>query len=383
MKLVARILLATDFDESSATAVPITALLAETFGSEVIPLHVLRDVPHLTAHSAIDAVRRVVDRKLHDVAARLEKENVSVAPPILANGQPFEQILNHANARDVNLIVMGAGGSAEQADCQLGVTPQRVIRRSSKPVWIVRPGARPEIGRIVCAVDFSAHSRRALSNAIHLARKFKAELLLLTVVEPLGVLLPAAAEVSSSAAVAYAVEIQERLEAIKGGHDSHGVEIQEIVRHGRAADEIIATIRETKADLLVMGSSGGSGFVRFFIGSVADKVLRRVPCSVLAVKAEDAVHVEFEANVDDLGNRLTEAQRLLDEGLAEEAVVELESLRSEASMTAPLWEALAVAHERLGNKKEAARCAARAKHIRDKIWMTSWDSGPRGDDSAD
>ena len=383
MKLVSRILLATDFDESSVAAVPITALLAGTFGSEVIPLHVLRDVPHLTDDSATDAVRRVVDRKLQDVAARLEKENVSVTPPILANGQPFEQILNHANARDVNVIVMGAGGSAELADYQLGVTPQRVIRRSSKPVWIVRPGARPEIGRIVCAVDFSAHSRRALTNAIHLARKFKAELFLLTVVEPLEVLLPAAAEVSSSAAVAYAVEIQERLEALRGGHDTHDVKIEDLVRKGRAAEQIIATVQETKADLLVMGSSGSSGFVRFFIGSVADKVLRRVPCSMLTLKSEDAVHVEFEADVDDLGNRLTKAQRLLDEGLAEEAVVELESLRSEAPMTAPLWEALAVAHERLGNKNEAVRCAARAKHLRDKIWLTTFDSEPGGDDSAD
>lgn len=55
---------------------------------------------------------------------------------------------------------------------------------ANKPVFVVKRGARALIRRILCPVDFSEASRRALKNAIHLSKTFQAYLTVLTVFEP-------------------------------------------------------------------------------------------------------------------------------------------------------------------------------------------------------
>ncbi len=56
----------------------------------------------------------------------------------------------------------------------------------------------------------------------------------------------------------------------------------EPVRH--AADGIVAFAARTGCDLLVIGTHGRRGLGRAFLGSVAEKVVRLAPCSVLVVR---------------------------------------------------------------------------------------------------
>jgi nucleotide-binding universal stress UspA family protein len=377
VKLLSKILLATDFSEASAAAAKTATTLAATFGSEILPLHVLRDLSELVGLEAVEGVRGLADRKLRALSQELTGQNVSVAPPIIAHGLTFQQILNHANAQNANVILMGAGERGPDGRVRLGITPERVIRRSVKPVWVVQPGSQPSVRRVVCAVDFSDHSRRALTNAVHLARSFDAELTVLTVVESLETLLPADAEISASAEVAYAQMVQDRFEELKRGLDVDGVKVEEVIRHGRPAEEIVQASSAARADLLVMGSSGRSGLARFFMGSVAQKVLRRAPCSVLAVKAEHVVRVEFEAKVEELKTRFAKGQALLAKGRAADALVEFEAVRSENPMAAPVWEALAAAHRHLGHEEQAAQCESRARYVRETLWKQMVESDVR------
>src|SRR5262249_21912950 len=53
---------------------------------------------------------------------------------------------------------------------------------------------------------------------------------------------------------------------------------------GSAAEEILQYAAETRVDLIVMGTHGRTGLKRLLMGSVAEKVLRGAPCSVLVVK---------------------------------------------------------------------------------------------------
>jgi nucleotide-binding universal stress UspA family protein len=368
MKLLKKALLVTDFGEASKATLRTAATLAAVFGSEIHPLHVLREAPELPPEEGIDDARLIADRELRKLTDELEAQNISFAPPVVAQGIPSEVILEHANARDVNVILMGAGERGSEGAVRLGTTAERVVRRSSKPVWVVRPGSRESVKRVICAVDFSDHSRRALTNGIHLARNFAAELLVLTVLEPLEELVPFGAMVSSAAPTTYAQSVQDRFESLLQGHDLHGVKFEERIGHGRPAEVIRRVAAEQNADLLVMGSAGKSGFARFFLGSVAGSVLRNAPCSVLTVKSESAVRVEFEAKVDELKSRFDRGTELLDKGLPDEALVELEALRTENPMAAPVWEALAVAHMRLGHTRQAAACASRAEYLRDTLW---------------
>jgi nucleotide-binding universal stress UspA family protein len=56
-----------------------------------------------------------------------------------------------------------------------------------------------------------------------------------------------------------------------------------LVREGNVASEILTQATDMKADLLVMGTHGRSGFERLLLGSTTEKVLRKASCPVLTV----------------------------------------------------------------------------------------------------
>ena len=61
------------------------------------------------------------------------------------------------------------------------------------------------------------------------------------------------------------------------------LKITHVVREGSPAKVILEVAKEEDVDLIVMGSSGKSGFDRFIMGSVADKVVNSAKCAVLVV----------------------------------------------------------------------------------------------------
>ena len=61
------------------------------------------------------------------------------------------------------------------------------------------------------------------------------------------------------------------------------IKIAHVVREGSPARVILEVAEEEAVDLIVMGSSGKSGFDRFIMGSVADKVVNSAKCAVLVV----------------------------------------------------------------------------------------------------
>jgi universal stress protein A len=56
------------------------------------------------------------------------------------------------------------------------------------------------------------------------------------------------------------------------------------VRIGIPADEIVAAAKELNADLLCVSTHGRTGLAHFFLGSVAEKIVRYSPCPVLTVR---------------------------------------------------------------------------------------------------
>jgi nucleotide-binding universal stress UspA family protein len=60
--------------------------------------------------------------------------------------------------------------------------------------------------------------------------------------------------------------------------------VERHVRDGDPSEEILAVARETRSDLIVMGTHGRTGVGRLLMGSVAEQVMRRATCPVLTVK---------------------------------------------------------------------------------------------------
>ena len=147
------------------------------------------------------------------------------------------------------------------------------------------------ISRILCPIDFSEFSRRALDHAVAIATWSHASVSVLHV-HHLTMPVYAAAPVAMPMAEAQPISMTEaeraRLQAALDGFvardRSAGVCIDTLLDEDfDLSGAIVSRAQSLHAGLIVMGTHGLSGFQRFMLGSVTEKVLRKATCPVLAV----------------------------------------------------------------------------------------------------
>lgn len=141
--------------------------------------------------------------------------------------------------------------------------------------------------RILIPIDFSETSLIAIEHAAFTAQLFKAELVLLHVVEKhfekFSVVAP---ELRVDAPSDMINAIEKRLEETAAGiRTKYGVKSTCITTNGNIFSEVVAVSKDQGVDLIVMGTHGTSGIVEFFVGSNAYKVVTEAICPVITVRA--------------------------------------------------------------------------------------------------
>ena len=142
-----------------------------------------------------------------------------------------------------------------------------------------------EIERILCPVDFSEFSGRALERAVRLGNWFEARVEALHVI-PFVMPANAGLPYFPSPVVTTPARREQSAQELARFVEpflSEGVPIETRVREGDPWRVIRDEAEALPADILVMGTHGLSGFEHLLLGSVTEKVLRRAPCPVLTV----------------------------------------------------------------------------------------------------
>lgn len=142
---------------------------------------------------------------------------------------------------------------------------------------------------VLCPTDFSECARRALAQALAVARAHHAELTVLHVHAPPLALVDRAAPPSPHPTLgapereALLTQLAEALTPVR----ATGTTARACLLEGEPSDEILRYARITKADLVVMGTHGRRGLDGCF-GSVAERVVQKAPCAVMTVPAGDS-----------------------------------------------------------------------------------------------
>mgnify|MGYP000061890804 CR=1 FL=1 len=138
---------------------------------------------------------------------------------------------------------------------------------------------------ILVATDGSPPATAAVDRATTLAAAVDADLTAVSVVDTLAY---GVADVRSGVAQDTLEDAAEStLESVTATADAAGVEVTTTVLHGSPAAAIADYADEHDIDLVVVGTHGRRGVSRVLLGSVAERVARIAPCSVLVVR-EDA-----------------------------------------------------------------------------------------------
>jgi nucleotide-binding universal stress UspA family protein len=143
-----------------------------------------------------------------------------------------------------------------------------------------------EIRRILCPIDFSDYSRRALDHAVAIARWYGSTITVMHAFSAAPVAAYAPGAPGFESIVLTRADRDQLLAEMKRFIETESapkVPVEAVIREGSAVREILNQAADLKADLLVMGTHGRSGFERLLLGSVTEKILRKATCPVLTV----------------------------------------------------------------------------------------------------
>jgi universal stress protein E len=366
MNLLEKILVPTDFHGSADRSIEMAIDLAKRFDSEIILLHVLIDNPDLIEYEEI--IKQEVDQKFQTIHSKISDSGIKKVSQIISKGNKFYEINKIADEKDVNLIIMGSGEMRSKGKSQLGTVTKRVIESSTKPIWVMTEQSTQSIKSILCPVDFSAPSHHALGNAIHLARYFRSKLTVLTVNESFADMLDGIEVELKRESDSASKEFENKFDQFLKEFDFHDLQWEKKICQGKPHTEILKAIEGNGNEtLLVMGTTGKTGFSKFLVGSVTEKVTRELPCSFITMKEEDFIALRLNSELLDLETHFQNGKEMLANGLPKEALSQFKLGISINDLHAPSWDGMAVAYDRLQNKKNADNSREHAKEIRTRI----------------
>jgi len=282
-----RILCPVDFSDYSARAYDYAYSLALQYHAKLIVLHSVEPLISIyrdyISQPLIDNIFARQTEEARKIVRQLsEKHGGDVAVDVIVQwGYPSDTILAFAEDRKADLIVMGTHGRRGLDRVTMGSTTERVLRQASCAVLAVREPVRefvnpenPErpvhLRKVLCCVDFSEHSPRALEYAFSLAFQYQAEITLLHVQE----------DGKDEA------ETLRSVEALIPADARDWAKPIALVRRGKPYQEIIDQASQAQTDLIVMGVRGRNAVDLLLFGSTTHRVIQLGPCPVLVVPAK-------------------------------------------------------------------------------------------------
>lgn len=283
MNTMRSILTATDLSAPSRHAATRAAMLAHRTGASLTLMHTL-------GGSALDDLRRwlgaadgasnVVEadarERLQALSAELAQRHAIEVRTQLAVGHPVEEITRHANQVDADVLVTGTRGAGFFRGVVIGSTAERIAKRSTRPVLMVRQLPHEPYRRVLVPVDFSPWSLEAIRLAQMIAPE--ATLVLMHAIEVPYEGKLRLAGVADSVILRYRdqarLEAQQRLDQLVAAAGLATGQVEMLTPTG--ADPwmlIVQEEQEQDCDLVVIGRQGRHAADEFLLGSTTRMVI--------------------------------------------------------------------------------------------------------------
>lgn len=278
-----KILVAIDGSQTSLHALEESFKLAQNEGSWITAVSVIPaytgDLDLVAVGNIMASMRRPCDEALRK-AQELADKHRALIKTVCEEGEPYERIIDLAQAENCDLIVMGRRGLRRLERVLVGSVAARVIGYSPIDVLVIPRETSVEFKKILVATDGSKYSDTAVKKAIDFAKSYGGEIVAISVVD-----IPPEFYAESPKTVEELVnKAKGYVEDVKREAESKGVKAETFVREGEAYRIIVDMAKEARAGIIVMGSHGRTGLKRLLMGSVTEKVIGHTPCPVLVAK---------------------------------------------------------------------------------------------------
>lgn len=214
---------------------------------------------------------------------KIKKPSITV----VESGEPFLEILNHAEKVSADLLVMGMHGKSKLMDMFVGTTIEKVIRKGIRPVLMVKDKVVGNYTDVMVGTDFSAGSKQAFHVALELFPKSNFHLIHSYSFPDTAI----GDKIMQFSGKLLADMAQEDLEAFvkenKKEIKKYGLRSENF--HFAVIEEppysiLFNSVNKIKPDLLAIGTSSHPSFIPSKIGGTAKEILINPPCDVLIAR---------------------------------------------------------------------------------------------------
>jgi len=234
--------------------------------------------------------------ELEEMATDLRQRGVDV-DVVVSKGSPFVELIRRVVTHEQDLVIKTAQGLESRLGGLLGTTALHLMRKCPVPVWVVKPQSGESFGRVMAAVDPKPEdsgvdplSIKVVELAASLAASTGSKLHIMhawwmhseSMLRSRRINLPPA-------------EIDGLLRDVRGAAERSLNALVDTVEIGQIPCELhivkgqpyeVISGFASQVDLTVMGTLSRAGIDGLLIGNTAERILRRVECSVMAVKPE-------------------------------------------------------------------------------------------------
>lgn len=291
MQKIERIIVATSLNEASDQVVAAADAVAQHTGAE---LHVFHSImPPMGYYSSamgmsvaypetVEAQEKWGQMQVKEQLLRLGIAEGKY-PIHIEVGSPHRTLLEAAETLKAGLLVVGATEVVKPLVPILGSTADRVLRKATCPVLVIKGDFNLSPSRVLAPVDLSDLCEDSLRRGLQVLQQIRDGAP--PEVEPFFVL----SQVDREHSVQFTAEQIDRFASeeldrfLERLGDPYGAKIVPHLCSGHPKDEILERLEKAPAELVIMGTHGRSGFERLLLGSVTSEVVRSTPTNILVV----------------------------------------------------------------------------------------------------
>ena len=285
-----RILFATDFSQTAATALPYGAAVARRFGSTIYVANVIHadEYAHIEPNQldrTLDQMKQAAEQRIKALLASSHFDDIPFQV-ILDHGDPTAVIAALVDKHSIDLIVAGSHGrhgihkllspSMDESIARAAACPALLIG----PAAAIEPEAEVHLKQMLLATDFSPESRRAVEYAYTLAKAYGAKLYVFHVAEDVWSE-PLSTRMSANAFC------RMRLLEIGWPQSEQGIEPEFLVEFGPSETLILEAAAKHGVELIVVGvpRTTHPHLSSHLPGPLAYNLASHSRCPVLAVRS--------------------------------------------------------------------------------------------------
>ncbi|WP_456393115.1 universal stress protein [Persephonella sp.] len=290
-----KILVGVDFTDITDQILQSAIYIAKIFNSEIKLVHVIENTIFPVAlddleplvdpeefKKIVETVERLTEeagKKLEEIASQINEREGIKTSYIVKTGDIAEEILEICEQGNFDLVIIGAHKNALTESILLGNEAEKIVNKARSSVLVVKGKSVDNIKKLLVGYDFLPNSIEALETAKEIAKKVGAEIDIIHADTEEGFAHFAHIyETVFQKKISLLKELKEKLEK----EDSIKVDF-EIIK-AEPAVAILEAIKDFNPDMVVVGKRQRKDIKRFFLGTIAMKVVKNSPVPVLIVR---------------------------------------------------------------------------------------------------